>query len=285
MAKQRIPDYDVIDIPDDTPLVLSGEPGLLNTALRMHNPGEKRVVVRDAFIRGAPLRAGLAAKETPVQQIGPVVLRPGQTRVLPVQLDLDPHTPPGEYRCEVEVAGYTRTAVIHVAEKVELEIAPSPVVVENVPGAKVTKQVIFSNVGNTTLTIGEIGPVLIEDQLIECRAGRAALAKAVDEVETTDQFNVRILQEIQNVIENTGFLRVRNRTGVVDLQPGEVRAVELEVHVPDNLDPRTRYGGAAGIYTADLSFSIVPVPRSRRAGKGDGQRKRKEKGSGQKDSD
>ncbi len=249
MAKQRLPDYDLLDMPEDRPLVLSGPPGTMNTTIRVHNPGQQRVIVRDAHIRGVV-----------TQPLAPIVLRPGQSRVMPISLALDPHLPPGEYQAEVQVAGYTRQAVIHVAENIDLHIAPSPVVLENRPGARLHKTVIFSNLGNVPLTIGQIGPVLVEDELIECRAGRAVLKKSIDTIETVDQFYVEMLREIRDVVDHIGFLRVRIPSAPLELAPGATKALELEILVPDKLDYRTRYRGAAAIYTSDLSFAIVPVP-------------------------
>ena len=64
------------------------------------------------------------------------------------------------------------------------------------------------------------------------------------------------------------MLRVHNPTPLA-LAPGDVRAVELEIRVPDGLDKRTRYLGSAALYTTDLEFVVVPM-REREASRTNG---------------
>ncbi len=44
-----------------------------------------------------------------------------------------------------------------------------------------------------------------------------------------------------------------------ELLPGQTQVVELEITLPDKLEPRTRYTGVAPLYMSDLTFKIVPV--------------------------
>lgn len=260
MAKRVLPDYDLLDLPEDQVIVMAGQPGMIMGELPLSNPGERRVVVRDAQVRGGPFgtsRGGAA----PVQQLGPIVLRAGQMQRIPLSFALDPHCPPGQYECELEISGYVRKVQMNVTEEVALEISPSPIVVENSPGEKIAKQVVISNLGNVPLTIGEIGAVLIEDEFADCRTARAAIAAAGDEIESLDDYYGQLAKEYKTLFEDIGLLRVHNLTGVVELQPGDVRWIDLEIRVPEGLEKRTRYFGRTAVYTTDLNFLVVPAPK------------------------
>jgi hypothetical protein len=270
MAKRERPQYDVLKLPEDEPIVLSGEPGDLRGAIEFYNPGEQKVILREARLHGAPTTRRSAAKKadkdvvsTLQQSIATTVLRPGQSRQMPLNVAIDRHTPPGEYRGEIEVNGHTRPVVYHVAESVALDIAPLDLIIENRPGQTITKQVFFTNEGNVPLSIGEIGAITLDQEYLDCITGRAAVTKA-DEIESMDQYYVELARENKRVLEETGFLRVRNKSGLTEVQPGETQTITLEIRVPEKLNKRSRYFGVAPFYLENLRFIVVPAPEPTR---------------------
>jgi hypothetical protein len=262
---RKLPDYDILDSPEGEPIVFFGQPDGLQGEISLRNPGEQKVVLRSARLHSEALTQALTAtttkgKQAPIaieQTISTVVLRPGQGQRMPVSIALNAHTPPGEYRGEIEVAGRTRPAVFYVTEMLALEVSPPRFVIENRPGERVSKQIIVSNIGNVPITIGEFGPITLDDELLQCITGRAAVAHA-DELETLDQYYVELLRQNKRVLESQGFLRVHNATGVVTIQPGEIRQIDLEIRVPEKLGKRSRYFGSIAIYTANVDFIVVP---------------------------
>jgi hypothetical protein len=253
--------------------VLAGQPETLEGVIPLRNPGESRVVLRMARLRGDLVNERgeiLPGRDHPIR---PIVLRPGQARRATVNLGIEPQTPPGEYRGEVEVSGQVRPVVVHVTESILLDVTPTPVVVENRPGETMTKRVVFHNGGNVPLDIGEIGGVPLDDELLECRSLRAALGQWEDRGGTVEGFLAESIRQAREILRRAGVLRVHNPTPVT-LEPGDVRPIDLEIRVPDGLDKRTRYQGSAALYTADLEFTVVPsreravsgdeAPRSRR---------------------
>jgi hypothetical protein len=258
MREQRLPDYDVIDLPEDAAIVLVGQPDALQGELRVYNPGEEKLVLRDARVRSEPLR--IAGRTTSaVHTLELIVLRPGQVRHIPMSIAISPHTPPGEYQGELEVAGRIRPIVLHVTEVVQLDISPPQLVIENRAGEKFTKSVVFTNKGNVSLTIGEIGPVVLDDELMECRVLRAATINFDDQGKSVSDYLVDIIRQSKAGLEQAGLLRVHNTAGTIVLQPGEVRLVDLEIRVPDKLERHARYFGVAALYTSNLEFVIVPT--------------------------
>jgi hypothetical protein len=158
------------------------------------------------------------------------------------------------------MGGHTRSVVLHVTEVIDLDISPPQVVVENRPGGTVVKRVLFHNLGNVPLTIGQVGAIPLDDDLIECRTERAAVISAGDRIAGLDDYYAEMIHQAQKMLERMGPLRVRNTTGAVTLEPGQVQPVDLEIRVPEGLEKRTRYRGTAAFYTADLEFLIVPSP-------------------------
>lgn len=258
MTKQGPSDYDLIDSPEDEPIVLVGQPDAVQGELFVRNPGERKVVVRDAQVRSEALKTAPAA---PLRYtLSPIAVRPGLRRRVPLALAIDPDTPPGEYHGEVEVGGRVRPVVLHITEKVELVISPEVVVVHNLPGATTVKRVVFSNHGNVPLTLGEIGAVPLDDELWQCRTFRAALGALGEEIKSLETYALEIARQAKAVVERAGLLRVHNTAGTVVLEPGEVRPIDLEIRVPRTLEKRSRYRGIAPLYTTSLQFAVVPSP-------------------------
>jgi hypothetical protein len=150
--------------------------------------------------------------------------------------------------------------VLFVTEVVDLALSPQELVIENRPDQAVTKRVVFRNLGNVPLTVGQVGAIPLDDELLQCRTGRAAVISGGDSIAGLDDYYAEVIRQTKTALEHTSFLRVRNTAGAVVLEPGEVRPIDLEIRVPKGLEKRTRYRGAAVFYTTDLEFVIVPAP-------------------------
>jgi hypothetical protein len=260
MARRKSATVDCLDHPADEPLVLFGEPSQLEGELRLRNPTGEKLILRDVRVH-SDLLAGPHDKDTTGQQtLRRVILRPGLAKQVPLQLQVSPHTPPGEYRGAVEANGQRRELILHVTESLSLVLSPWQLVVENLPGERISKQVVFSNLGNVPVSIGQAWQVVLDEENLNCLTGRAAVAAVGDKVENMDQYMAELLHQTKKALERTGILRVRNTDGAFTLMPGEVRAVTLEIRVPEGLNKRSRYTGFVALYTSDLSFVVVPAP-------------------------
>jgi hypothetical protein len=159
----------------------------------------------------------------------------------------------------MEIAGQMRPVVMHVIEKVDLRISPSTVVLENHPDATISKRILVSNLGNVPLTIGRLGAIFLDDELFICRSLRHAAASVGDDLRPFEEYLARILLAGKQVAESSGILRVYNRSGETTIQPGEIQPIDLDIRIPPSLDRRGRYRGVSAIYTANLTFLIVPT--------------------------
>jgi hypothetical protein len=212
-----------------------------------------------SFTTPATLETSAKAALPDSAALSSIVLRPGQQRSLPIQMSLNPHTPPGEYRATLEAGGRSREVIIHITEYVLLDISPSELVLENVPDARYTKRVVFTNRGNTPLQIGELGAVPLDDERFDCRMLRAALEAVGDETHPLEEYVAEIARQSRDILQRAGHLRVKNTSGPFELQPGEIHPVDLEIQIPSTLEKRTRYTGTVAIYTNDLDFVVVPA--------------------------
>lgn len=262
MAKSKRVEPPALEILEDRPIVISGQPGNLRGVLYLSNRSNQHIVAPLAQLRlGGEPRADLpstAASQGPQIRLSPRIIRPGHSGSVRLSLSLDPYTPPGEYQTQAEISGQLRPVVVHVTEKVDLRISPSQLVIENQPGSRSQKRVILENRGNVSLQIGEFGVVYLDDDLLTCRTLRAAAAAVDDDLRSLDEYLATILLSAKHVAESSGILRIHNKTGKFELSPGEVHPVDLEVRVPETLDKRGRYRGILALHTANLTFVIVP---------------------------
>lgn len=246
----------------ELPLVLIGPPRGVRGEFRVQNPTDSKIVVRQPLLKRAavaPRARGAAAKAAalPAEALAlrRIIVRPGQSRPVPIALTLDPTTPPGTYEAQLEVEGEQRTVVMHVTEDATFSITPHELVLPSRPGEKVQKQVVFTNDGNVPLSVRTIGTVVLDEELAHCRALRGALDEVGDTMKNLDDFLVALGKRYK-AIYATLVLKVQNEKTTV--APGETKAVDLTITLPEKLEPRSRYTGYAAVSTGTLTFTIVP---------------------------
>ena len=270
MAKKITPENETGQADSGT-IVLVGRPGALKGELFLDNPGEARLVFRGAAVSSLQISgeaktgrelSGVPPVESMIvaQKVPAVTVRPGERRRVPLKFALSPNTPPGEYHASLQLADRTFPVVFHVVEQLSLEISPAQLVLRNDAGATISKQVVLHNRGNVPLEIDELSAIPLDDELLNCRILRG-VAAAVDSEEKIDLDSVlaAFARHSRLALDQAGILRVRNRSGRLTLQPGEIRAVTLEFRLPESLEKRSRYRAILPIYTADLVIVIAPA--------------------------
>lgn len=243
------------------PLVLIGPPRGIRGEFRVQNPTERKIIVRQPLLkRAAAAPRGKGAKAvTPIPEealaLRRIVVRPGQSRPIPIALTLDPTTPPGTYEAQLDVDGEMRTVLMHVTEDASFSIAPDELVLPNRPGEKMQKQVVITNHGNVPLSVRTIGTVVLDEELAHCRALRGALDEVGDTMKNLDDFLIALGKRYK-AIYATLVLKVQNDKATI--ASGETKLVDLTITLPEKLEPRSRYTGYAAISTGTLTFMIVP---------------------------
>ncbi len=105
------------------PLVLVGPPGRLQGQFQVLNGGDRKAVIRQPLVKGLSLASGTrrkraaapAADALPLRRI---VVRAGQSRAVPLSLELPSTTPPCTYEAALDVDGDQRPVLLHVTEHV-----------------------------------------------------------------------------------------------------------------------------------------------------------------------
>jgi hypothetical protein len=254
-------EFDILSLTEDERITLVGEPHALRGAMRLYNRGGVKMTLREAWVLCAPLQS-VTGKEatTPFPlSLSSAVVHPGQTQSVALTLELDRHTPPGEYSGEMDIAGLARPVIMHVIEAPRLRIAPNPIVIDQGAGEMVVKRVVFANAGNVPLRIGALGDVLLGEELLLRRSLRVTLAAAGEQRRPLEELLAEIARddEAKTLLKESGFLQVRNKS--LTLHPGEVIPLEMEIRLPENLQTNTRYLGRVPLYTTELEFVIVPT--------------------------
>jgi hypothetical protein len=244
------------------PLVLVGPPGRLQGQFQVRNAGNRKAVIRQPLLTGVTgsstgrrRRGAAGAAAADAVALRRIIVRAGETRVVPLSIALSPTTAPGTYEGALDVDGDQRPVILHVTEHVAFSMFPDHLIVANRPGEKVKKTVVFTNDGNVPLPVRTIGTVVLDDELAHCRSLRGALADVGDTMEKLDDFLAALGRRYKQAYD-TLALRVQNER--VTLEPGETRAIDLTITLPEKLDPRARYSGYAAISTAALSFTVAP---------------------------
>jgi hypothetical protein len=257
MAQANLPRFVLKD--GGRPLVLVGPPRDVRGELPVRNPGDEKVIIRQPLMRPAAItgrgRQKALALQEPALTLRRIVVRARQDRQVPIALSLEPSTPPGTYHAELDVGGELREVVLHVTEDVAFTTEPSELVIPNRPGGKVAKQIVVSNQGNVAIAVKTIGAVVLDEELVHCRALRGALADVGKTMKTLDDFIVALGHRYHDLYD-TLVLKVHNEPATI--APGETEAVDLIISLPDKLDARGRYSAFAPIFTETLTFTIVP---------------------------
>lgn len=252
-----VDDVRALDFPDQPSLVLVGPPGRLRGEIHVRNPGTRKLVVRDPTVRtrAASLVALTGKANEATWHLRRVVLRPGQARRVPLALELDPRTPPGEYDVELDLVGVRQPFRLIVTEHADVSLEPDEIVIENRPGETIERTVVVTNLGNLPISVPKIGSIGLDDELGHCRALRATLKDDGDQIASLDEL-IKSLSKHYKALYDPLVLRIQNDS--VTIAPGAMQSIALSLELPDELIPTARYLAVAPIATRSLHFTIVP---------------------------
>jgi hypothetical protein len=250
-----LPKYELLQLSAGKPIVLAGPPDALTGEVEMTNPGDDHVVVRSVQLRDLP-EPSAGEIQVPVVAI----LRAGHGARTRVTARLNPLTPPGRYKATLALGEFSYPAELFVTENIDFEMDPDPLVVDNRPGTRIEKQVLFRNNGNSNLVIGTPGPLLLDEQDMSCRILRSGLAAgSEDGADDVNKWLTAFLRQAHRNVREAGMLFLRNKDGETIVPPGGSQTVDFVLRLPDTLKANTRYFSLAYFYTETLSISIVPA--------------------------
>jgi hypothetical protein len=245
-----------IATPQDEPLVLAGPPARLTGQIDLHNPSDVSVVLRDAGFNDP---SGVLRARPGRHSFSPLVVRAHQQQRGPVTISVDPGTPPGEYRAEIELAGGTRPVVLHVTESIDLTVHPQSIVVLNQRGTQ-RRRVVVTNEGNVPFAVGDLGDVDLESDMLSdrTRLGLEPVTRAaqIDGRDVDGPVFVLLRLAPADAFRESG-LSVRSHGPAVTITPGETVVIDLDITLQADLPPNSRYRGRTPLLTRDLEFVVV----------------------------
>ncbi|MBV7335259.1 hypothetical protein KFU94_44870 [Chloroflexi bacterium TSY] len=260
MARQNKAKSGIFDRLANEAIILVGDPTSLRTEIMLVNPGQERLVLKEAQLSLRPVDEDQPSPMVAVSLSG--TIPPGGMQRIRLSVEMDPYTTPGEYQGELETAGTSRPVVVHVVEVYRLELQPLSVVIDANAGESVTKQIIFRNQGNVPLTIGQPGRVALGQEVMLPRSLMGSVAPVDVQQERLRSLFAEVIDVGSSVIvKEARFLEVQNPSVPIDLSPGEVRAIPFKLTLPKQLEPNSRYLARLPFYNATLEFVVTPVNR------------------------
>lgn len=181
-----------------------------------------------------------------------VRLGPYQRQRVPIEVALDPATPPGSYTGQLSCGSQTEDVVIHVLETWDLRIVPQSVTITASPGEKVALQILFTNLGNIDVTVPKSVPLDLEHNLEIGRHLNTALKAAGKE--GFEKFLDRLVQELAEAAISPATVQFKPEGA--RLRAGETSEIDLEIRLPEDLKKNRVYRGTMKFKNARLTLEV-----------------------------
>jgi hypothetical protein len=224
------------------PLRLRGAPGMVGGTLVL--PDAPPVVDVKLALEGKQL--------TPVPA---QVARIGAKGLSSLRVDLPRWTPPGRYQGTATIGAREERITVDVEPVQLVRVEPRRLVVRGRSKQVVQAEVTLSNVGNTSYEVRGVAMFALYDPSSLERATAKAFQSSGQSTKrgVEDRFVDRLAAELREGYG--GNVRLKVETGAGPLEPGESRAVQASLHLPDGLQPGRVYEGVWRI--ADLGYNVA----------------------------
>lgn len=233
----------------DDPPVFYGPPMLLQGSLRLSNPtDQKQKLLRLPL--SSPDLAGLARAPVGELLLGARLL-PGDQELATASIALDPRTAPGTYRAETTLGDRPQPVVLHVVEHLDLRIQPGIVYLFTEGERTFKRRFVVENAGNVAVRLGGRCAAMLVDVVEERAALRDSGARACEDPESDALREFLCAWSRQQV--GLVFLDRPDET----IAPGEIRAGEATITLPDGLRAHRRYEAQLELYNAAVLLDVT----------------------------
>ncbi len=238
----------------DDPPVFYGPPAALRGKLRLSNPtGEKlklQQIPLAARKNAGVTLAGIARQPVASLEVA-ARIAPGAQGAAPATVRLDPRTAPGTYEAEITVGDRTQRVVLHVVDNLDLRISPDVVWLFTEGERKFTRRFVVENAGNVPVRLGERCAAMLVDVIEERAALREGSARACEDPESDP------LRELLCAYSHQQAGLVLLDRPDETLQPGETRAGEATITLPEGLQSHRRYQARLELYNAAVVLEVT----------------------------
>ncbi len=221
------------------PFIFIGVPPICAGEIELENPTDEKVKVRSIQT------TGLKDQTLAVRGLDEIKIKtrltPHMRTLQPAHFSIDLHTPPGTYETEIVFDDRRESAIVHVLENPDFEIAPSRAVWRGGGGDRLTQVLVIRNHGNISHTLHDVGMIWLEEQDWVGRSFVYALREAAEKAEGHQAFLDQVLEQFKKSMVHT--IQVSLSYDDAEVKPGDTRQVMLDITLPDGLKKgRTYYG-------------------------------------------
>jgi hypothetical protein len=210
-------------------------------------PAALAAVVADEVDRKAPMVLGVVLRKGDREPVEVMVQTDFDPRILRVSLPAE--LPPGRYEAVLQANGSRRPARLEVDAAPRLRVIPEQLRLDAHPGDLVGVDLTVLNQGNVPVTIRRVQAVGI---FMEGGIERALRSAYVQKLGKGQRRMDAIADSL--AAAHGGLLRIKLERGAGEIAPGEIRELNLIVHVPTGLEAGALYGG-----TWEVPGLVYPV--------------------------
>jgi hypothetical protein len=164
---------------------------------------------------------------------------------------IDPYLAPGRYVAQLTGDANSETIDIVVDPVVTLRIDPPVLKLDGAPGSRLTFDATIANAGNVAAQLPAVGGFgVFRKNGLEDAFGKAYRSDAQDGMQVFQRF-------VEGLRSNYGGL-VRVKITCEDaIPPGEARAVQFGIALPETLESGSRYAGVWPLLNLNYSVQIA----------------------------
>ena len=173
------------------------------------------------------------------------------TNLARCKLRLDRMTPPGIYKGTVEIQKQHIPLVVEVESRRQLRLFPKLAYLEANRGSQQKFRLTMINVGNVPFVIPKLSAFGLYDQMgVDTAVGKVFRKKSAEHGPLVEY----LMEQLQEGYG--GIVKLGLGQGAGDLNPGEVRELEIEIKIPDDVVPGHSYWGLWTICDYNFKFEI-----------------------------
>jgi hypothetical protein len=233
------------------PIVFTGVPRACQGYVELINRSAEVIEPRSIAI--THLDPSARQKQLPSAIRVSVRLEPHQHLQVPIEVALDPTTPPGTYKGQLSFGSQREDVVINVLESWDLRFVPQSLAVKAGAGAKVARRILVTNCGNIEFTPPASVSVFVDQNLDFGRHLNTALKEAGNE--GYQKFLDRFVRELADDAVSNATVQFKCEKAS-SIHPGETRQVELQIQLPEDLKMNRVYKGAMKFGNTKLLLEV-----------------------------
>jgi hypothetical protein len=232
------------------PIVFTGGPTSYQGYVELINSSAEELEPRAIAITDLELNSG-QGRPPPAATVC-ARLGPYEHLWVPIEIVLDPATPPGSYTGQLSCGSQREDVVIKVPENWDLRIVPQRVTVIAGGDATVALRILITNLGNSEFTVPSPASVHLTHDLDIGRHLNTALRAAGKE--GYEKFLDRFVLELAG--DAVGDAIVQFKPEGAKFRTGETKPVELQIRLPDDLRTCGIYRGTMKLRNARLMLEV-----------------------------